>query len=88
MSTVSRFRYRESRIARPTAAPDQLAVEVAGEGHQIEVDGVEHQLDAHQHPHGVSAVDQAPDAGAEQQCGHRQEGLQRNGGVDAHGAVS
>src|SRR5205823_14200355 len=46
------------------------------EGDQVDVDGVEHQLDRHQHQHRVAAGEDAVYADAEQHRGEKQELVQ------------
>ncbi len=47
-------------------AGDQRRRHVAPEGHQVDVDGVQHQLDAHQNGDGVAAAEHAIQADAEE----------------------
>src|SRR5688572_15634924 len=46
-------------------------VELGGEGDEVDVHGVEHQLDAHQHEDAVAPRQHAVDAGAEQEGGQQ-----------------
>ena len=39
---------------------DQITIHIGRKRHQVDVHGIEHQLDAHQHTHGIAAVDQTP----------------------------
>ena len=55
--------------------PDDVAVE-AREGDQVDVDGVQHQLDAEQDADGVAPRDDAEEADAEEHGGEGEIGLE------------
>ena len=57
---------------RANTWPATVAVHGA-EGDQVDVDGVEDQLDRHQHEHAVAAGEHAVDADAEQDGGEQEE---------------
>ena len=61
-------------------ASNQLAIEIAGECHQVDVHSIEHQFNAHQHPNSVAAIDQTPDTSAEQNGCQSQVGLKGDSG--------
>ena len=53
--------------------PRHAARHVAVEGHQIDIGGVENQLDAHEHGHGVAAGDHGQQAKTEKQGANDQK---------------
>ena len=57
-----------------------MVVAEGAEGHQVDVDGVEDQLDRHQHQHAVPAGQDAVDADAEQDGGEEEELVEQHVG--------
>src|SRR5437867_155514 len=60
--------------------PPEVAVE-AGEGHQVDVHGVEHQLDPEQDPDRVAPREDAEEADREDQRGEREVRVQAHSSV-------
>src|SRR5690606_26239763 len=56
----------------------ELGRQIPVEGHQVDVDGVEHQLDAQQHPDGVAPGQGPPQAQGEQYRRQEEEVIQGN----------
>ncbi len=54
-----------------------IGIEVVVEGHKIDVDGVEHQLQRHQNGNKASADNEPVNTDEKHQCGHNQQILQR-----------
>jgi hypothetical protein len=57
---------------------DTLRIEVIGKRDEIEVDRIQHQLDRHQYPHRIAAIDQAINANTEEGGSNEEKGLQLN----------
>src|SRR5918997_7119613 len=69
-------RDHEHRVAHPEPSGVR---QIIGEGHEREVDGVDHQLDAHEHDDRVAPDQRAPRADGEHDRPHHQIPLQRGG---------
>src|SRR5439155_21989901 len=59
-------------------AGDARGIQVRGEGDEVQADGVEHELHAHEDEHRVPPGEDAVDAKAEDNCAQDEVVLQRN----------